>query len=101
MVTTLDEVRHGLETGDFVTFTEVQGMDCLNGCEPVRVNVTGMLGRLPQSAATSATYPLDHIHVRHARTHLMEANVLASQKQALLPVTNKIDMIMLTPGLPS
>jgi hypothetical protein len=41
MVTTLDEVRHGLEDGDYVTFTEVQGMEALNGCEPMRITVTG------------------------------------------------------------
>mmetsp|Transcript_47391 Transcript_47391/g.112774 ORF Transcript_47391/g.112774 Transcript_47391/m.112774 type:complete len:1011 (+) Transcript_47391:93-3125(+) len=41
MVTTLDEVRHGLETGDFVTFTEVKGMAELNAIEPVEIKVTG------------------------------------------------------------
>ena len=41
MVTTLDEVRHGLETGDYVTFTEVKGMEPLNDCEPMRVTETG------------------------------------------------------------
>jgi ubiquitin-activating enzyme E1 len=37
----LDETRHGLEDGDFVTFTEVQGMTELNGCEPRKVSVKG------------------------------------------------------------
>lgn len=41
MVTCLDETRHGLEDGDFVTFTEVQGMTELNGCEPRRISVKG------------------------------------------------------------
>lgn len=41
MVTLLDETRHGLEDGDFVTFTEVQGMEELNGCEPRKVTVKG------------------------------------------------------------
>ncbi|TFK55878.1 ubiquitin activating enzyme [Heliocybe sulcata] len=41
LVTTLDETRHGLEDGDFVTFTEVQGMEELNGCEPRKVSVKG------------------------------------------------------------
>ncbi|KIY73793.1 ubiquitin activating enzyme [Cylindrobasidium torrendii FP15055 ss-10] len=41
MVTCLDETRHGLEDGDFVTFTEVQGMSELNGCEPRKVSVKG------------------------------------------------------------
>ena len=41
MVTCLDETRHGLEDGDFVTFTEVKGMEQLNGCEPRKVAVKG------------------------------------------------------------
>lgn len=36
-----DDVRHGLETGDFVTFSEVQGMVELNGVEPREVKVLG------------------------------------------------------------
>jgi ubiquitin-activating enzyme E1 len=30
-----------LEDGDFVTFTEVQGMTELNGCEPRKITVKG------------------------------------------------------------
>lgn len=41
LVTCLDETRHGLEDGDFVTFTEVQGMIELNGCEPRKISVKG------------------------------------------------------------
>lgn len=41
LVTCLDETRHGLEDGDFVTFTEVQGMEELNGCKPRKVSVKG------------------------------------------------------------
>ncbi|KAF8165027.1 ubiquitin activating enzyme [Crassisporium funariophilum] len=41
VVTCLDETRHGLEDGDFVTFTEVQGMTELNGCEPRKISVKG------------------------------------------------------------
>ncbi|KAI0265111.1 ubiquitin activating enzyme [Gloeopeniophorella convolvens] len=41
VVTCLDETRHGLEDGDFVTFAEVQGMTELNGCEPRKVSVKG------------------------------------------------------------
>lgn len=42
MVTCLDEVRHGFESGDYVTFTEVQGMTELNGCQPVEIKALGM-----------------------------------------------------------
>lgn len=40
-MTCLDETRHGLEDGDFVTFSEVQGMSELNGCKPRKVSVKG------------------------------------------------------------
>ncbi|EJD53721.1 ubiquitin activating enzyme [Auricularia subglabra TFB-10046 SS5] len=41
LVTCLDETRHGLEDGDYVTFSEVQGMTELNQCEPRKVTVKG------------------------------------------------------------
>ncbi|CDS05756.1 Putative Ubiquitin-activating enzyme E1 1 [Lichtheimia ramosa] len=41
VVTCLDETRHGLEDGDFVTFTEVKGMDGLNNSAPRKVKVLG------------------------------------------------------------
>uniref|UniRef100_A0AAX7VCY1 E1 ubiquitin-activating enzyme n=1 Tax=Astatotilapia calliptera TaxID=8154 RepID=A0AAX7VCY1_ASTCA len=41
VVTCLDEARHGFESGDYVTFTEIQGMTELNGCKPVEIKVLG------------------------------------------------------------
>lgn len=41
LVTTLDETRHGLEDGDHITFSEIEGMTELNGCEPRKITVTG------------------------------------------------------------
>ncbi|XP_054711827.1 ubiquitin-like modifier-activating enzyme 1 isoform X2 [Uloborus diversus] len=41
VVTCLEETRHGFEDGDYVTFSEVQGMIELNGCEPRKVRVFG------------------------------------------------------------
>ena len=41
VVTVYDEGRHGLEDGDYVTFTEVGGMVELNGCEAMPIKVTG------------------------------------------------------------
>ncbi|KAF2182461.1 ubiquitin-activating enzyme E1 [Zopfia rhizophila CBS 207.26] len=41
LVSALDETRHGLEDGDFVTFSEVQGMEGLNGCAPRKIEVKG------------------------------------------------------------
>jgi len=41
IVSALDETRHGLEDGDYVTFSEIEGMESLNGCEPRKVTVKG------------------------------------------------------------
>ncbi|TRX96896.1 hypothetical protein FHL15_002202 [Xylaria flabelliformis] len=41
LVTALDETRHGLVDGDYVTFSEVEGMEALNGAEPRKVTVKG------------------------------------------------------------
>ncbi|MBW0490378.1 hypothetical protein O181_030093 [Austropuccinia psidii MF-1] len=41
LVTTLDESRHGLEDGDYVSFSEVEGMDALLKGEPRQVKVKG------------------------------------------------------------
>lgn len=41
LVSALDETRHGLEDGDYVTFTEVEGMEKLNGAAPRKITVKG------------------------------------------------------------
>jgi len=41
VVTCLDDTRHGMENGDYVTFSEIQGMTELNGCEPIKIKVLG------------------------------------------------------------
>ena len=41
LVSVLDETRHGLEDGDFVTFTEVEGMDKINDVEPRKISTKG------------------------------------------------------------
>ncbi|KAL8559211.1 E1 ubiquitin-activating protein [Nucella lapillus] len=41
VVATLDETKHGLEDGDYVTFSEVKGMTELNGCDPIKIKVLG------------------------------------------------------------
>ncbi|ETN83338.1 ubiquitin-activating enzyme E1 [Necator americanus] len=38
-VTTLENQMHGLEDGDYVTFSEVKGMTELNGCAPLKITV--------------------------------------------------------------
>ncbi|XP_038667946.1 ubiquitin-like modifier-activating enzyme 1 Y [Scyliorhinus canicula] len=39
LVTCLDERTHGFQTGDYVTFSEIQGMTELNNCKPIEVQV--------------------------------------------------------------
>ena len=41
LVSALDESRHGLEDGDFVTFSEVEGMEGLNKSDPRKITVKG------------------------------------------------------------
>ena len=41
VVAAQDETRHGFEDGDYVTFTEVEGMTELNGCSPKKIEVSG------------------------------------------------------------
>nr|KMM66273.1 hypothetical protein, variant [Coccidioides posadasii RMSCC 3488] len=41
LVSALDETRHGLEDGDYVTFTEIKGMEGLNNADPRKVTVKG------------------------------------------------------------
>ncbi|CCF48756.1 hypothetical protein NDA11_005592 [Ustilago hordei] len=41
LVTTLDETRHGLQDGDYVTFAEVEGMEALNNSQPRKITVKG------------------------------------------------------------
>lgn len=41
LVSANDETRHGLEDGDYVTLSELEGMEALNGCEPRKISVKG------------------------------------------------------------
>lgn len=42
LVSALDETRHGLEDGDFVTFSEIEGMEALNNDDtPRKITVKG------------------------------------------------------------
>lgn len=41
VVSALDETRHGLEDGDYVKFSEVEGMEALNNGEPRKITVKG------------------------------------------------------------
>lgn len=41
LVSALDETRHGLEDGDYITFSEIEGMVGLNACEPRKITVKG------------------------------------------------------------
>lgn len=39
IVTCLDDSQHGFESGDVISFTEVQGMSVLNGIGPIEIKV--------------------------------------------------------------
>lgn len=41
IVTCIDDTRHGMEDGDYVTFAEIQGMTELNNCKPIKIKVLG------------------------------------------------------------
>jgi ubiquitin-activating enzyme E1 len=41
LVTAHDETRHGFEDGDYVTFSEIQGMEALNDAAPRKITVKG------------------------------------------------------------
>ncbi|XP_018321472.1 ubiquitin-like modifier-activating enzyme 1 isoform X2 [Agrilus planipennis] len=41
IVTCIDDTRHGLEDGDYVTFLELQGASELNNCNPIKIKVLG------------------------------------------------------------
>lgn len=41
LVSTLAETRHGLEDGDYVTFSEIEGMEGLNGAAPRKITTKG------------------------------------------------------------
>lgn len=41
IVTCIDDTRHGMEDGDYVTFSEIQGMTELNNCKPIKIKVLG------------------------------------------------------------
>ena len=42
LVTVSDDTRHGLETGDFVSFSGLQGMDQLNEMQPQQIEVCSL-----------------------------------------------------------
>lgn len=41
VVACMDETRHNFESGEYVTFSEVKGMEGLNGCAPRKISVLG------------------------------------------------------------
>lgn len=41
IVTCIDDTRHGMEDGDYITFSEILGMTELNNCPPTKIKVLG------------------------------------------------------------
>lgn len=55
-VTMLDDNRHGLQDGDFVKFSEIEGMPALNSGEPFEVEVLGPYAFKIKIDASFGTY---------------------------------------------
>lgn len=65
LVTALDETRHGLEDGDYVTFSEIKGIDGLNDTkEPFKVSVKGK-GFRKSRGGVILTWITRTIHILH------------------------------------
>uniref|UniRef100_A0A8C5TWE1 E1 ubiquitin-activating enzyme n=1 Tax=Malurus cyaneus samueli TaxID=2593467 RepID=A0A8C5TWE1_9PASS len=87
-VTCLDEARHGFETGDFVTFTEVEGMEELNRCGPVEIRVLGPYtfsigdtsgyGDYVRGGIVTQVKMPKHIHFKRLRDALAEPEMMVT-----------------------
>uniref|UniRef100_A0A663FGL2 E1 ubiquitin-activating enzyme n=1 Tax=Aquila chrysaetos chrysaetos TaxID=223781 RepID=A0A663FGL2_AQUCH len=75
-VTCLDEARHGFETGDFVTFTEVEGMEELNSCGPVEIRVLGPYTFSIGDTSGFGDYMPKHIRFKRLREALVEPELM-------------------------
>ena len=74
VVTCLDEQRHDLETGDYVTFTEIQGMVELNNSAPRKITVLGPYTFSLQDSDDIASFG-DYIRGGYATQVKMPSNV--------------------------
>lgn len=65
VVTCLDESQHGFESGDFVSFTEVEGMNEFNGICLLGIKVLGMLswGSRNEYLEQRENCPCGHMYV--------------------------------------
>ncbi|XP_039567135.1 ubiquitin-like modifier-activating enzyme 1 [Passer montanus] len=87
-VTCLDEARHGFETGDFVTFTEVEGMEELNRCGPVEIRVLGpytfsigdtsSYGDYVRGGIVTQVKMPKHIHFKRLRDAMAEPEMMVT-----------------------
>jgi hypothetical protein len=81
VVTCLDESRHGLEDGDFVTFKEVQGMTELNDCAPMPIKVTGAFSMLETRYSGHSTGRL--LLVRHRSSCWLHRSIYIQDRRYL------------------
>ncbi|PWY89026.1 ubiquitin-activating enzyme E1 [Aspergillus heteromorphus CBS 117.55] len=79
LVSALDETRHGLEDGDFVTFSEVKGMEGLNGCAPRKVTVKGPYTFSIGDVSDLGTYQSGGIYAQVKMPKFMDFAPLAEQ----------------------
>lgn len=76
LVTVLDEHRHGLESGDYVQFSEVQGFDFLNTVAPLKVSVKGPYTFTIADPRATATAAVDL-----SRQHYIRGGIVRQVKQ--------------------
>ncbi|PYH90261.1 ubiquitin-activating enzyme E1 [Aspergillus ellipticus CBS 707.79] len=79
LVSALDETRHGLEDGDFVTFSEVKGMEGLNGCAPRKVTVKGPYTFSIGDVSDLGTYQSGGIYAQVKMPKFMDFEPLSEQ----------------------
>lgn len=86
LVSVLDETRHGLEDGDFVTFTEVDGMDALNDGTPRKIEVKGPYTFSIGSVAGMGAYKRGGLYTQVKMPKIIDFQTLSQQLKKPLAI---------------
>lgn len=78
-VAVLDDARHGLEDGDFVKFSEVQGLEVLNDGKVYEVKVTGPFGFNIGDVSGLGTYTRGGVFTQVKQPSVMKFESLEEQ----------------------
>ncbi|WPH04508.1 ubiquitin-activating enzyme e1 1 [Acrodontium crateriforme] len=79
IVSALDETRHGLEDGDYVTFTEIEGMDGLNDGTPRKISVKGPYTFSIGDVSTLGTYKRGGLYQQVKMPKILDYEPLSKQ----------------------